>query len=97
MNLTKTAFIAAALLGGVIAAPHQASALTADPAVKAPSAVEAVACRVTRVVGPRGVRTTRVCDARPAFVRPRPRCVTERQRVIRPNGVVVFKTVRRCR
>jgi hypothetical protein len=24
-------------------------------------------------------------------------CVTERQRIVRPNGVVVFKTVRRCR
>jgi hypothetical protein len=101
MKLVSTAAVAAALFGGVLAVSAPASAITADPGLKAPSATEPVACRTVRerIRRPNGAvvwRERRVCT--PGFaMHPRPACVTERQRIVRPNGAVVFKTVRRCR
>jgi hypothetical protein len=97
-----TAAVAAALLGGSFATSTPASARMADPGLKAPSAIEQVACRTVRerIRRPNGAlvwRERRVCRPGYVAVRPRPRCVTERRRVVRPNGAVVFRSVRRCR
>jgi hypothetical protein len=100
MKFVSTAAVAAALFGGVLAMSAPASALPADPGLRAPSATEQVACRTVRerIRRPGGAvvwRERRVCT--PGFaMHPRPRCVTERQRIVRPSGVIVFKTVRRC-
>ncbi len=107
MNVTKTVLTAALLLGGAMMLPHQANAMTVNPAVKAPSAVETVACRTVRqrVVTPSGrviYRSSRVCRpgvgpvVRP-IVRPRPVCSTVRERTVMPGGRVVVRSVRRCR
>lgn len=109
MNVTKTVLTAALLFGGAMVLPQAASAMTVDPAVKAPSTVETVACRTVRerVVTPSGrviYRSSRVCRpgvyvppvVRP-IVRPRPVCSTVRERTVTPGGRVIVRTVRRCR
>lgn len=104
MNLTKTALTAAALLAGAIALPGAASALTANPAVQAPSVAESVACRIVRerVVTPSGriiYRSSRVCTPTvyvPPVVVRRPACTTIKERTVTPSGRVIVRTVRRC-
>lgn len=106
MKIYSAAFIGAAMLGAMAASP--ASAITADPGLRAPAAVESVACRtVERVTwrnGRRVVTRRTVCDpvVRPPvivrpIVRPRPRCHTERVRIVRPSGRVVWESRRVCR
>lgn len=99
MKFLCTVTAAAALLGGVLAISAPANARMADPSLHVPQAAENVACRVVRdiVRGPRGTvwRSRTVCT--PTYVRPQPRCFTDRQRIVRPNGTVVFRTVQRCR
>jgi hypothetical protein len=100
MKLLCTVTAAAALLGGVLAISSPASARMADPSLHVPSAAEQVACRTVREIvrGPHGRtswRTRTVCT--PNVVRPRPRCFTDRQRIVRPNGTVVYRSVQRCR
>lgn len=106
MNVTKTVLTAALLLGGALALPQAASAMTANPAVSVPSAIETVACRVVRerIVTPGGrviFKSTRVCTpgvpvlVRP-IARPRPVCKVVRDRTVTPSGRVVVRTVRRC-
>lgn len=102
MNFIKTALVAATVAGaGALIVPHQANAMPADAGLTVSSAVESVACRVTRarVIGPGGrvtFRTSRVCTPDRAMGMGRG-CTVERQRVVRPNGSVVFKQIRRCR
>lgn len=106
MNIIKTVSAAALLLGGALILPQQASAMTANPAVKTPSAVESVACRIVRerIVTPSGriiYRSARVCTpgiapiVRP-IVRPRPVCTVVKDRTVTPSGRVIVRTVRRC-
>lgn len=107
MNVTKTVLTAVLLLGGAMVLPQTASAMTVNPAVKAPSSLETVACRTVRerIVRPNGrvvYRSSRVCTpgippvVRP-IVRPRPACSTVRERTVTPSGRVIVRTVRRCR
>ena len=106
MKIYSAALIGAAMLGAMAASP--ANAVPADADLRAPAAVEHVACRTVERVTWRGGRriVTRrtVCDPvirPPVIVRPpivvRPRCFTERVRVVRPSGRVVWETRRVCR
>jgi hypothetical protein len=105
MKIYSASLIGAAMLGAMAASP--AHAITANPGLRAPAAVETVACRtVTSTTWRNGrrVATRRtVCDPvvrRPVvlpIVRPRPRCHTERVRVVRPSGRVVWENRQVCR
>lgn len=99
----KTRLAFATILAAAVtafAAPREAAAITAAPALNGPVLVEEAACRMvrSRVVRPNGrvvYRTTRRCT--PDW-RPRARdCRIVYKRVVRPNGAVVRERVRRCR
>jgi hypothetical protein len=89
MKIYSAALIGAAMLGAIAASP--ANAVTADPGLRAPTAVENVACRTVRSTKWRHGRrvTTRrtVCD---------PRCRTVRERVWH-RGHRVWRTREVCR
>ena len=70
-------------------APEAQARFNASP-LEAPSLVEDIQC-VTRQV-----RTVRNCGIGPG-PRWRDRCRTVRERVVRPNGRVVYREIRRCR
>lgn len=98
-NSLATLVFAAAAAFGTMLLPQSAQALTANPNVTAPQLTETIACRTVRsqVVRPGGRVTYRTRTVCTPMVRPRPRCTMERQRIVRPNGAVVFKSIRRCR
>jgi hypothetical protein len=96
MKIYSAALIGAAMLGAMAASP--AHAITVNPNLSAPSAVEDVACRTVVTTTWRNGRRVQVrrtvCDQ---IARPRPRCQTVRERIVRPSGRVVWQTRQVCR
>jgi hypothetical protein len=94
----RLAFAFVTTLGLLAAAPQAVEARMMNPNLGAPSLIEPVACRTVRErVERRGrviYRTKRVCT--PGVTVGGPGCVMKRERVVRPNGSVVFRSVRRC-
>ena len=87
MKFLCTVAAAAALMGGVVAASAPAHARMADPGLRAPSAVENVACRVVRerVRRPNGAivwRERTVCT--PGYIPPVVRPPIVRPPIVRP-------------
>jgi hypothetical protein len=100
MHLSLASAIAAALV--VSALPgHAAQAAMFGHHLRAPSAVEHVACRLVRerVVRPSGrvvYREREQCGEPFAMIVDDADCVIRRERIVRPNGTVVYRRVRRC-
>jgi hypothetical protein len=99
MTIRTAVLVAASLFGATLAASQSASAISLPGGVRAPQALEDVACRTvrTRSVMPNGrvvFRNVRTCS--PGMAMGARRCTIERQRIVRPNGRVVIKSIRRC-
>jgi hypothetical protein len=101
MKIYSAALVAASMLGA-LAVSSAAQAMPAAPGLRAPAAVEVenVACTNRTVTswnnGRRVTRTVRTCT--PGWQQSRARaCHTERQRIVRPNGRVVWQTKQVCR
>jgi hypothetical protein len=99
MKIYSAALVAASMLGA-LAVSSAAQAMPVGPGLRAPTAVEDVACR-NRIVtswhnGRRVTRTVQSCT--PGWRRSNARaCHVERQRIVRPNGRVIWQTKQVCR
>lgn len=95
-------------LGG-FGTPQPAAATMLDPTLQsaAPSLAAPVRCRIIRervenqfgpFPGPVEYRERRVCDEDPeGYVSTSEgECTVQRERIVRPNGTVVYRRVRRC-
>jgi len=97
---TLAAGLMAASVLTLVPAGNANAARFHDPGVQAPSMVDDVACRVVRerIVrnGRVTYRTRNVCTSgRPHYSGRN--CRTIRERIVRPNGSVVYRSVQRCR
>ncbi len=100
MKIYSAALVAASMLGALAVSSVPSQAMPAGPGLQVPSAVENVACtwRTTTswVNGRRVTRRVQTCT--PNWRQSRARsCRIERQRVVRPNGRVVWRTREVCR
>jgi hypothetical protein len=99
MKIRSTAFIVLMTFVVTMAVPYRAEAMVINPAVKAFSIVEDIACRTVkqRIVIPGGgvkYRAARLCGAAP--LGPAPVCQTVRRRIVQEDGSIVSRNVRRC-
>jgi hypothetical protein len=99
MRYVSKPVLAAALVAlAFAAAPAKAHVFAAK--ITAPSAVENVACRIVREriqrfpFAPAEFREREVCE--PDRVVNVGDCVVRRERVVRPDGSVVFRKIKRC-
>jgi len=86
--ILPAALVAASFL--FVAAPSASQAATPEPIA---------AGSVTDISAQEGRFERRMNRQFRRMTRPHmgPRCVTERARIVRPNGAVTFRTVQRCR
>ena len=99
MKIYSAALVAASMLGA-LAVSSAAQAMPAAPGLRAPVAVENVACTNRTVTswinGRRVTRTVQSCT--PGWRQSRARaCHVERVRTVRPSGRVVWTTREVCR
>ena len=92
---------ALALGAGFFAAPHEAQARFSPEQVQAPSLVDNVhasrgGCAPCGRTAAWSIAPSADCGVRPGWNRPN-RCRWVRERIVQPNGRIVFRDVRRCR